>query len=369
MKILVTGSRGFIGKNLCAQLRNLGYNDLLEYNTDTDQQVLGRYTHDCDFVFHLAGVSTPSDRASLDNNRAVTALLLQNLRAGNNKAPVVMTSSLHADGCSPYGLSKQRAEQLLEKYGDETGAPVYIYRLPDVFGKWCRPNHNNMVATFCNAAAYGLPIAVINPEEEVKLAYIDDVVEELIGVLQGKRSRAFPYNRLHYTYRIKAEDLKDLIISFRNVRRLLIMPDLDDPFISKLYSTFISYLPEVGLSAPLPMLADSTGRYIELISAESAGQVAVRITKPGAVTGNLWHHTKIEKIYVISGTGHVLFRQLDDDKIFVYRVSGDNPAALDVPPGFIHTVLNTGDVDLISVVWSSHADNDPPDIFSKQIDT
>ncbi|SHH59684.1 UDP-2-acetamido-2,6-beta-L-arabino-hexul-4-ose reductase [Sporobacter termitidis DSM 10068] len=369
MKILITGAGGFIGKNLCAHLRNLGYTDLLEYTRETDRGLLEEFTKDCAFVFHLAGVNRPGTPAEFEENHVFTSELLQCLKEHENRAPVLMTSSAQAACDNPYGVSKRKAEILLRNYSEETGADVYIYRLPGVFGKWCRPNYNSVVATFCSAAANDLPLTVNDPEAGIELAYIDDVVEEFTRALRGGVKKAGNFCVLDKTYTIKVGALKDRILSFREESCRLFVPDMCDPLTSKLYSTYLSYLPEDNFSYPLTVHADNRGFFAEFLKSAGGGQVAVNLIKPGIVKGNHWHHSKTEKMLVVSGTGHILFRRLDDESLTVYQVSGENPTVIDVPPGYVHAVMNTGVVDLIMVIWANQIfDPQNPDTFKAGID-
>jgi UDP-2-acetamido-2,6-beta-L-arabino-hexul-4-ose reductase len=368
MNILITGSGGFIGRNLCAHLRNSGYTELYEYKRDTPPDLLEAYTEKCDFVFHLAGVNRPDDPLKFSENHEFTKTLLQCLDRHGNKAPVLMTSSAQAAVDNPYGVSKRKAEDLLFLHSYEARAEAYIYRLPGIFGKWCRPNYNSVVATFCDAVARDQPVAVHDPDRELTLAHIDDVMAEFLNALQGNAHRQGMYCLVDKTYRIKVGELKNLIRSFREGRETLSVPDMSDPFTSKLYSTYLSYLPEDAFSYPLTVHNDHRGSFTEFLKSESGGQIAVNISKPGVSKGNHWHHTKTEKILVVSGTGSILFRRLFDEKVLVYQVSGDIPTVVDVPAGYVHSVINTGASDLVMVIWANQLyDPEKPDTYREEI--
>jgi UDP-2-acetamido-2,6-beta-L-arabino-hexul-4-ose reductase len=368
MKILITGSGGFIGRNLCAQLRNAGYSELLECTRDTPEEVLDEYTAACDFVYHLAGVNRPDNPEKFHENVHFTKTLLESLNRHGNKAPVLIASSAQAALDNPYGLSKRKAEELLFIHSFETGAETYVYRLPGVFGKWCRPNYNSVVATFCHAIARDQPMTVNDPDAEITLAHIDDVAAEFIGALQGSARRQGVYCVVEQTTSITVGELKKLITSFREGRTTLAVPDMRDPFTNKLYSTYLSYLPEDDFTYPLTVHTDHRGSFTEFLKSEGGGQIAVNISKPGVSKGNHWHHTKTEKILVVSGMGHILFRRLGDDKLLMYQVSGDLPTVIDVPAGYVHSVMNTGAADLIMVIWANQIYNpEKPDTFREDI--
>lgn len=368
MKILITGSNGFIGKNLCLYLKNLGYTDLLECSRDTSPDLLDFYTADCEFVFHLAGVNRPADPSQYAENYIFTSVLLENLEKHQNKATVLMSSSTQAERDNPYGRSKKRAEEILLAYHEKTGADVLIYRLPGVFGKWCRPNYNNVVATFCDFIAKGQPVTVDDAAACITLTHIDDVVEEFIRALHGQPNRQGRFCALENTYDMTVGALRDTLVSFRLTRNNLLIPELDNRFVSKLYSTYISYLQTADFDYPLKVHADQRGSFTEFLKSEGSGQVSVNISKPGVIKGNHWHHTKTEKFLAVSGMGLLLFRKLGTEDILMYPVSGDNPVVVDVPPGYVHTVMNTGAVDLVMVIWSNQIyDPQNPDTFPAEI--
>ncbi len=365
MKILVTGAKGFIGKNLISELKNKGLSDIIEYGRENEAGQLTELTKDCGFVFHLAGVNRPQTEMEFEQgNIEFTLSLLEALRNNKNACPVLFSSSIQAELDNPYGKSKKAAEELLLQYNRDMGAPVYIYRLQNVFGKWCRPNYNSVVATFCNNIAGGLPIQVNNTEAVLNLVYIDDVVNEFINVITRTAESGGCYFRISRIYQVKLGVLANLIVSFRKTREDLSLPDMSDDFVKRLYSTFLSYLPEDKFSYPLKMNIDSRGSFTEIIRTQDRGQVSVNITKPGITKGNHWHHTKNEKFLVVSGIGVIRFRQVGFDQVIEYSVSGDRMEVVDIPPGYTHNIENIGDCDLMTIMWANEPyDPANPDTF------
>ncbi|MCL2057172.1 MAG: capsular polysaccharide biosynthesis protein CapF [Oscillospiraceae bacterium] len=342
MKILITGADGFVGRNLCASLTG---HELYRYDIDTDPPLLDSYCRDAEFVFHLAGVNRPEDpKEFMAGNFGFTSLLLETLKKYANTCPVVLSSSAQAALDNPYGRSKLAGEGLLYAYGEETGAKVIVYRFPNLFGKWCRPNYNSAVATFCHNIARGLPITVSDPKIELTLAYIDDVLDEFGRALNGAPAQAV-------THKATLGRIVGLLESFRDSRGLLSLPDLSDPFTKKLHAAYLSYLPEDEFAYPLKMNIDERGSFTEILRTGHHGQFSVNITKPGIVKGNHWHYTKNEKFLVVSGKGVLRFRRIDDDKVVEYHISGDKMEIVDVPPGYTHNIENTGDADMIMFIW------------------
>ncbi len=353
MKILITGSNGFIGKNLCTHLRNSGYLQLLEYTRDSGLETLERYAADCDFVLHLAGVNRPDNPAGFEENHTFTEVLLKALERHQNKAPVLFASSAQAALENPYGLSKRQAEALLRDYAARTGAKVFIYRLPGIFGKWCRPNYNSVVATFCDAAINGRPLRVDDPDAKLTLAYIDDVADSIISALSHEPLSREGFCEVTPVYRTTVGALATLITSFDGSRTKLAVPDMGDALTAKLYSTYVSYLPKDDFSYPLTVHADARGMFAEFLRSENGGQVSVNVSKPGFTKGGHWHHTKTEKFLFVSGTGLVRFQRLGGGRLLEYPVSGTELQVIEIPPGYIHTVENTGADDLVMVIWAS----------------
>ena len=370
MKILVTGAAGFVGKNLIAELRNRGEHEILAYDADTGEERLDEFAHACDFVFHLAGVNRPRDNREFDiGNRGFTAALAELLKIYHNNCPVVMASSTQAELDNPYGRSKKAAEDLLFAHAADRGNKVMVYRLPNVFGKWCRPNYNSAVATFCYNIARGLPIQINPDNPEVTLVYIDDLVSEFIAALGGGEScRSDGSCYVPEVYTVRLHYVVELLQSFQRSRADLSIPDMADPFTRKLYSTYLSYLPDEGFAYPLRMNVDARGSFTEFIRTADRGQVSVNVSKPGITKGNHWHHTKNEKFLVVSGTGLIRFRRLDEEEILEYRVSGEKLEVVDIPPGYTHNIINLGQTDLVTVMWASEAfDPARPDTYYLEV--
>lgn len=369
MRILITGAKGFIGRNLAVGLRNHGYTDLLEYDVDTDPSLLESYCRDVDFVFHLAGVNRPKHESEfIEGNVKFTSLVLQHLSRGRNVRAIVMSSSIQAALDNPYGRSKRAAEELMLAYGRETGVEVLIYRLPNIFGKWCRPNYNSAVATFCHNIARDMPITVNDRSTVMNLAYIDDVVAEFIGALEGQYNLVGEYCAVPVTYTVTLGEIADLIYSFRRSREDRSVPAVSDGFVAKLYATYLSYLPNDRFSYPLKMNVDSRGSFTEFLRTQDSGQVSVNVSRPGVVKGNHWHQTKNEKFLVISGTGIIRFRRIDSDEVIEYRVSGDKLEVVDIPPGYAHSIENVGSTDMVTIMWASECfDPERPDTYSQEV--
>ena len=369
MKILVTGSKGFIGKNLITELKNRGYKNIFEFHRDTDKSLLEKYTKECEFVFHLAGVNRPkNEKEFMEGNFGFTSELLEFLKKYNNKSPILFTSSIQAERDNPYGRSKKAGEELVFNYSEETGVKVFVYRLPNVFGKWCRPNYNSAIATFCHNIARDLPITVNDPNVIMNLVYIDDVVEEFIKALEGKENRVGKFCEIPIVHKITLGEIVDLIYSFKRSREKLSIPNMSDEFTKKLYSTYLSYLPEDKFSYELKMNVDVRGSFTEFIRTLDRGQISVNISKPGITKGNHWHHTKNEKFLVVKGKGVIRFRKIDSDEIIEYYVSGDKLEVVDIPPGYTHNIENLGDTDMVTIMWANEPfDPENPDTYYLEV--
>lgn len=365
MKILVTGAKGFVGKNLIAELRNQGYKDIYEYDLDTDAALLEKYAADCDFVYHLAGVNRPEDESEFDTgNRGFTYELLELLKKHQNTCPIVFSSSIQAERDNPYGKSKRAGENEVFAYAEAAGARVMVYRLPNLFGKWCRPNYNSVVATFCHNIARGLEISINDPNVELTLCYIDDLMNEFIKALEGNPTKNGTYCSVPITHQIRLGDLAALIRSFRESRSDLSIPDMQYDLTRKLYSTYLSYLPADEFAYDLKMNVDHRGSFTEFIRTPERGQVSVNVSKPGITKGNHWHHTKNEKFLVVSGRGLIRFRRIDSDEIIEYAVTGDKLQVVDIPPGYTHSIVNVGDSDMVTIMWANECfDPDKPDTY------
>ncbi|WP_318617947.1 capsular polysaccharide biosynthesis protein CapF [Sporosarcina sp. YIM B06819] len=370
MKILVTGAKGFVGKNLIAELNNKGYNDIFEFTRESDSSLLEKYTKECDFVFHLAGVNRPQDENEfMEGNFGLTSQLLELLKKHGNKAPVLTTSSIQAEKDNPYGRSKKAGEDLLFKHYYETDAKVYIYRLPNLFGKWSKPNYNTVVATYCHNIARNLDIQINNPDVELNLCYIDDVLEEFMRALEGNPTiQDDDFCVVPVTHNIKLGELANVIKSFKESRSNLSIPNMEDALTKKLYSTYLSFLPEDQFSYDLKMNCDHRGSFTEFMRTPERGQVSVNVSKPGITKGNHWHHTKNEKFLVVSGEGLIRFRKIDSDEIIEYRVSGEKLQVVDIPTGYTHSIVNVGENDLVTVMWANECfDPEKPDTYFVEV--
>jgi len=377
MSILVTGAAGFIGKNLIVELQNRGYQHILSYDVDTDPGLLESWCSQAEFVFHLAGVNRPENTDEfMAGNFGFTSTLLETLKRQGNTCPVMLSSSIQAALDNLYGRSKKAGEELLFSYGRETGAPVHIYRFPNVFGKWCRPNYNSAVATFCHNIAHDLPITVNDPSVTMQLVYIDDVVEELIAALEGRGSQPDDdgYYAVPVVHTITLGKITDLLYGFKETRETLALPDMSDPFTKKLYSTYLSYLPEDAFSYPLVSHADERGSFTEFLKTVHHGQVSVNISRPGITKGNHWHHTKNEKFLVVSGRGVIRFRKVDAgtgsgcEEIISCYVSSEKLEVVDIPPGYTHTIENLGEADMVTIMWVNECfDPEHPDTWYLEV--
>ena len=348
MKVLVTGAKGFVGRNLVSQLRNiqsgkaknyaLSGNELIifEYDVDSAPSELDDYCRQADFIFNLAGVNRPLDQSEfMKGNFGFASTLLASLKRHGNTCPIMISSSTQAALDNPYGASKRAGEQLLFEYSRETGSKVLVYRFPNVFGKWCRPNYNSAIATFCYNIAHDLPIQVNDPNVEMNLVYIDDVVDELISALTGNEHREGAYCKVSAVYTVTLGAIVELLYSFRENRNNLGVPHVGDAFTKKLYSTYLSYLPKDGFGYPLKMNVDARGSFTEIIRSTDRGQFSVNISKPHITKGNHWHHTKNEKFVVVSGQGVIRFRNVYDSSSEILEdfVSGDKLEIIDIPTG------------------------------------
>jgi len=380
MKILVTGANGFVGKNLCAALKNIADGKdktyditpditVLPYDLGTEPSLLDVYCKDCDFVVHLAGVNRPETEAEfMEGNFGFASTLLDTLKKHGNTCPVLVSSSIQAELDNPYGRSKKAGEDLMFAYGEETGAKVMIYRLPNLFGKWCRPNYNSAVATFCHNIARDLPITVNNREVNMTLVYIDDLVSEIISAIIGTENREGVYCKVPVEHKITLGEIVDLLYSFKESRETKLVPDLSDGFTKKLHATYLSYLPADGFSYPLKMNIDDRGSFTEILRTADRGQFSVNISKPGITKGNHWHNTKNEKFLVVSGKGVIRFRKPDETDVYEYFVSGDKLEVVDIPVGYTHNIENLGDSDMVTFMWCNECfDPDKPDTFFEPI--
>lgn len=400
MNILVTGAKGFVGRNLCETLKtlqdrrnkthpDLSVGEIFEFDVDTDLKLLDQYCEQADFVFHLAGVNRPKDNAEfMAGNFGFASALLNNLKKHGNKCPVLLSSSIQATligryGTSDYGKSKLAGEQLFFQYARETNANVLVYRFPNLFGKWCRPNYNSAVATFCNNIANHLPIQVNDRDSEIELLYIDDLVEEMLCALEGHPHRCdyegldpVPsqeglYGYVPTTYKVNLGEIVDLLNFFSRQPQTLIMPDIPrDSFAKKLYSTYLSYLPKDAVSFPLRMNVDARGSFTELLKTNNCGQFSVNISKPGITKGQHWHHSKWELFMVVSGHGLIQERRIGSDEVLNFEVCGDRMEAVHMLPGFTHNLVNlSASENLVTLMWANEAfDPEKPDTFYETVE-
>lgn len=398
MNILVTGAYGFVGKNLCAALknirdgkdrtRNLIIENVFEYDVDTPEEYLSDYTKNADFVFNLAGVNRPKENSEfMAGNFGFADKLLSCLKEAGNTCPVMISSSIQATligryGESDYGKSKQAGEELLFDYSEKTGARVLVYRFPNLFGKWCRPNYNSAVATFCHNIANDLPIQVNDRKTELELLYIDDLINEMLDALEGKEHRCnydgltpiFNENGRYcvapVTHKVTLGEIVDLLYSFAEQPKSLIVPEMPKgSFAKKLYSTFLSYLPPEKVSFPLKMNVDARGSFTELIKSEKCGQVSINVSKPGITKGQHWHHTKWELFIVVSGKGLIQMRKIGSDEVLNFEVSGEKMEAIQMLPGYTHNIINLSETeDLVTVMWANERfDPNKPDTFFETV--
>lgn len=367
MRILVTGANGFVGRNLIEQLKYIKNVEILAFDIDTAPDLLEQFCQTCDFVYHLAGVNRPEHQEDFrKGNFGFTSELLENLKKSENHCPVMLASSIQAELDNPYGKSKKEGEKLLLDYGRINDIKVLIYRFPNVFGKWCRPNYNSVVATFCYNVANDLPVQINGRDTKLSLVYIDDVVSELLQALEGKESRTYNgYCFVKTVHELTLGEIIDLLIGFKESRKTLQISDMTaDSFTKKLYSTYLSYLPEADFKYPLKMNVDERGSFTEIIRTVDRGQFSVNISKPGIEKGNHWHNTKNEKFLVVSGKALIQFRQPKSNRIINYHVSGDKLEVVDIPVGYTHNIINEGETELITFMWCNECfDPAKPDTF------
>ena len=399
MNILVTGAKGFVGKNLCLSLKNicdgkdrtrpeLKIDEIFEYDIDTDPALLDEYCAKCDFVFNLAGVNRPQNAEEfMQGNFGFASALLDTLKKHDNTCPVMISSSIQATCIgrydSDYGRSKKAGEELIFAYGEETGAKVLVYRFPNLFGKWCRPNYNSAVATFCNNIANDLPIQVSNRAVQLELLYIDDLVTEMLDALEGKEHHCEfdgintvlcddgKYCAAPITHKVTLGEIVDLLDCFKEQTSTLVMPEIpENSFAKKLYSTYLSYLPKEKVAFPLKMNCDDRGSFTEILKTDKCGQFSVNISKPGITKGQHWHHTKWEFFIVVSGHGLIQLRKIGTDEVLNFEVSGDKIEAVHMLPGYTHNIINLSDTEnLVTVMWANEQfDPKHPDTFFEVVE-
>lgn len=397
MNILVTGAKGFVGKNLCAALknirdgkdrtRNIKIEEIFEYDIDTEKSLLDGFCEKADFVFNLAGVNRPKDNSEfMQGNFGFASELLDTLKKHNNKCPVMLSSSIQATLIgrydSDYGRSKKAGEDLFFKYSEKTGAKVLVYRFPNLFGKWCKPNYNSAVATFCNNTANDLPITVNDRSTELELLYIDDLVAEMLDALEKKEhhcefdgintviTESGKYCAVPTTHKVTLGEIVDLLEQFKSQPKTLLMPEIpNNSFAKKLYSTYLSYLPKSKVSFPLKMNIDERGSFTELLKTANCGQFSVNISKPGITKGQHWHNSKWEFFIVVSGHGLIEERKIGSDEVLRFEVTGEKIEAIHMLPGYTHNIINLSDTeDLVTLMWANEQfDPSHPDTFFEKV--
>ena len=388
MNVLITGANGFVGRNLTQRLYALRdgrdrtrpalrIDEVLLYTRETAPETLAAYCRSADFVVHLAGVNRPQDPEEFTTgNTDLTRTLLAQLRQSGNRCPVLLASSIQASltgryAGSPYGKSKRATEALLRAYSEQTGAQGLIYRFPNLFGKWCRPNYNSVVATFCHNIARDMPITVSDPAAELELVYIDDLVDELLDAMEGHPHRADAgYFRVPVSHPVTLGEIVRLLRSFHGQPQTLLLPQIPDgSFAKKLYSTYLSYLPPEKVAFPLKMNVDARGSFTELLKTDACGQVSVNITKPGVTKGQHWHNSKWEFFIVVAGRGLIRERRIGSDEVIEFAVSGERIEAVHMLPGYTHDIINLSDTeDLVTVMWANERfDPEHPDTYFEEV--
>lgn len=387
MKILVTGAKGFVGKNLVAQLYNIKDNkarwyslekdlDILEYDKDNTPEDLEKFCKDCDAVVHLAGVNRPKkEEEFMQGNFSLLETLLCFLKKHKNSCPIILSSSIQAELDNPYGKSKLAGEELLIQYSLETNTKIKIYRFANVFGKWCRPNYNSVVATFCNNIANDLEIKINDENAKVRLVYIDDVVDGIIGLLSDKEWTKEPHAKIEKEYQTTVGELAKKIYSFKEIKNTLVLPDVADEFTKKLYSTFLSYLPAKEICYPLKMNVDERGSFTEVFKSNTKGQVSVNVSRPGYTKGEHWHNTKAEKFIVVKGSGIIRMRRIGKDEqnndypVLEYNVDDKQLMVVNMIPGYTHNITNLSkEENLVFLIWANETfDEKRPDTYFEKV--
>ncbi len=368
-RILITGGRGFLGRNLVAHLLNREDCKVRVFDREDTDKDLKKWLLDSDVIFHLAGVNRPQNPIEFETgNAGLTAQLCQFLKDNRRSPKIVFSSSIQAASDNPYGVSKAKAEEELRQFAAETGACVRIYRLKNLFGKWCRPNYNSVTATFCHNIANGLPITISDPARELDLSYVDDAVAAFLTEIDGRDAQAEAGAEIP-DYRIRLGDLAGRIQAFHEMRATLDLPDFADSFNRALYATYQSYVPAAERNYCLDIKADSRGSLAEFIKQKHVGQIFVSRTNPGVTRGNHYHHTKTEKFFVLEGDGLIRMRAVEGGPVDEYRVSGSAYQVIDIPPGFTHSITNVGTSEMVTLFWSSELfDPDRPDTYYLPVD-
>lgn len=369
--VLVTGSSGFIGKNLIEGLRRLEDVEIRMFDVNDEIGALAEHLRNADIVFHLAGVNRPEKVEEFETgNTGLTRNIVDMLEKSNRNIPVVLSSSIQATLDNPYGISKKRTEDILIGYSRKNDAKIYIYRFPNVFGKWCRPNYNSVVATFCHNISHGLDISISDVNKEIELVYIDDVVGEFLTILsqEGEDRNKYHY-KINRTFRITLGELAERTYQLRDIRKTLVVPDLSDDLMKCLHSTYLSYLDKDDFSCKLDIQTDQRGSLAELIKSEHFGQIFVSTTHKGVIRGNHYHNTKVEKFCVLKGEAVIKFRHILEDEVLSYHVSGDEIEIVNIPPGYTHSIENLGNDEMIVLFWANQIfDPDKPDTYYSEVE-
>jgi UDP-2-acetamido-2,6-beta-L-arabino-hexul-4-ose reductase len=370
--VLVTGSKGFVGRNLCAVLGTMESVELMEFDCDNSTEELEGMLGQAEVIFHLAGVNRPKkDEEFRTGNAGLTEEICFSLQLLKRKPKIIMASSIQAELENPYGESKLLAEQALREFSDVTGAPTVVYRFKNLFGKWCRPNYNSVTATFCHNIAHELPLTISDPTRSIELTYIDDVVAALVGEIpsgEGVQESGFAFGAELTAYSITLGKLAELITSFCESRQTLVLPGFDSPLVKALYATYLSYLEGKDFAYPLQIRTDDRGSLAEMMKSKTFGQIFLSRTKPGITRGNHYHQTKTEKFMVVEGDAVIRFRHLDGVEVIEHRVSGKEFRVVDIPPGYTHHITNVGDGELVTLFWASEIFNpEKADTFFLQV--
>lgn len=370
MKVLITGAKGFIGKNLVSILEREDKYEIICIDRENSKEELEKGVLNSDFIVHLAGINRPKNEEEFfKGNTGLTEDIIEILKENNKNTSILITSSIQADLDNAYGQSKKGAEEALIKYMADTKGNVFIFRLPNVFGKWCRPNYNSAIATFCHNIARGEEVWISDPTKEMTLVYIDDVVRNIKNVIDNEENYIPGYQNIDIEHKATLGEIVDLINSFKESRKSLMIPNMENELTKKLYSTYLSYLPEKDFSYPLKMNVDNRGSFTEFIKSKDRGQVSVNISKPGITKGNHWHDTKNEKFLVVSGEGVIRFRKVDSEEIIEYKVSGEKLEVVDIPVGYTHSIINTGERDMVTIMWVNEIFNpEKPDTIYLEVE-
>ena len=370
MKVLVTGAKGFIGKNLVSTLDREDKYEIICIDRENSKEELEKGVLNSDFIVHLAGINRPKNEEEFfEGNTGLTEEIIEILKKNNKNTSILITSSIQADLDNAYGQSKKGAEEALIKYMADTKGNVFIFRLPNVFGKWCRPNYNSAIATFCHNIARGEEVWISDPSKEMTLVYIDDVVRNIKNVIDNEENYIPGYQNVDIEHKATLGEIVDLINSFKESRKSLMIPNMENELTKKLYSTYLSYLPENDFNYPLKMNVDNRGSFTEFIKSKDRGQVSVNISKPGITKGNHWHDTKNEKFLVVSGEGVIRFRKVDSEEIIEYKVSEEKLEVIDIPVGYTHSIINTGERDMVTIMWVNEIFNpEKPDTIYLEVE-